>query len=347
MWVIALSIADFKAIQGAEGFSSKKDMDVWNAKRRLKSDLEKSVNCVLDATRNEVPQKFVVIPTKNSVKCSIVAFPDEELYVGDIVYAFGEHWIVMETNKANPLQITGIVWLCNQEFSFQNGTSTIISRWGVLDSGSYSNPKEGDSQLQYINSPFKIFMPYDSDTARLYEDKRLAVDTKYDSVGNVILETYVITGVHKASKNFGNNSHLLMLACESGLYSEEKDDVLNLICDYIAPEVEETTSGFLLNCEITGREQIGLNTTRNYGVIYYASNGEVVTGITPVWSMTTNPTAGGDITMTQNSAPNEDLVSIFVSDEDALIGTVITLSATDANGDYITAEFEAEVVALG
>ena len=323
-------------------------MTIWNTKRRLNRDLETSVNCLSDSTRNGIRQKLVVAPTKNGLKCSIMALPDEELYVGDIVYAFGGHWIVMETIITNPMEIVGIAWLCNHEFSFQNGTSTIINRWGILDSGSYSNPKEGNSQMQYINAPFKIYLPFDSDTERLYEDKRIAADTKYDSDGNVILETYTITGVQKTSKNYSNGSHLLMLACESGLYSLEKDNVALMICDYIAPITAEQPSTNGLLCTLSGRAVIGLNTRRTYEVTFYASDGTtVVDGITPSWTMTTSPSAGSDITMTQGTSPNEDFISIFVEDKDALIGTVITITATDADGAYITSELEVEVVALG
>ena len=48
-----------------------------------------------DALRNGEPQPLAAIRTETN-KCKITLLPGSEMYIGDLVYVFNEHWICME-----------------------------------------------------------------------------------------------------------------------------------------------------------------------------------------------------------------------------------------------------------
>ena len=83
---------------------------------------------------------------------------------------------------------------------------------------------------------YKIYLPIDSDTERLYVDKRLATNVRYDANGKQILEVYKITRVDPTSQAYGKGAHLMLLHCRSDDYVAEHDSVAQRICDYIPPD---------------------------------------------------------------------------------------------------------------
>ena len=72
-----------------------------------------------DCTRNGTPQRFLITRTDSLIRCEITAFPGEELYPGDIIECFGEHWICYQTRVSSDIQVTGTIWLCNHLFRWQ------------------------------------------------------------------------------------------------------------------------------------------------------------------------------------------------------------------------------------
>ncbi|MBQ0099488.1 MAG: hypothetical protein KBS91_02945, partial [Firmicutes bacterium] len=172
----------FRAIQGAAGIDSEQDVLIREAKDNLALGMQGSIGNA-KIKRNGHYQNFVVSKTQVNYKYQISAFPDEELHIGDVIDYNDEKWIVTETRIGSPLQTVGIMWLCNIELAFQNGTKDIIKRPAVLDAGVYSTTKNGNDEIQYVDKQFKLYLPYDEDTKKLFVDKRIAVDKRYDQHG--------------------------------------------------------------------------------------------------------------------------------------------------------------------
>ena len=234
-----LTLHDFKAIQNAVGVDTANEAKVREAKESLKRELITSVH-FMACKRNGEDQSFVVTPSEAYHKYEIEALPDEELYVGDEIECMGEHWIVVKTRVASPFQTIGLMWLCNYHFRWQNFTSDIIERWGVLDSGVYSTTRDGNGDLVTPDKQFKIYFPKDPDTQKLYIDKRLAVEVIYDSRGNEVLNVYRITGFDSISTSYGQGGHLLVLNARSEDYVPSRDSIEEMICDYIEPQPAPT-----------------------------------------------------------------------------------------------------------
>lgn len=241
---MALDINYFKAIQNATGLNSAQEAIIQENKIRLLSDMVESINYKASATRNGILQPVVITVGKISYKSMITALPGDSLYAGDMIVSDGDYWLIVEVNTTNPIQNSGTAWLCNQLFRFQNGSTTIIERYGVLDNGNYAT--SGNDKIQIIDNKYKIYLPYDNDTKKLYVGKRLAINRSFDSSGAEILTTYNITSVDPVAQSYGKGGHLLLLSIESSSYESDADSLTEMICDYIASSSSGGTSSSTL-----------------------------------------------------------------------------------------------------
>ena len=336
---MSLDMNYFKAIHGGIGLNSSQDLTINENKAEIKENLVLSINYKPLATNNGKPQPVVLTKGKSGFKGTVFALPDDNLCVGDMIECDGNRWIVVEISSTNPIQKSGAVWLCNQLFRFQNFDSTIIERWGVFDSGSYS--KTEDKQVQTADNWYRIYLPYDDDTRKLYVDKRLATNKCYKSDGDEILSTYKITSFDPVSKNYGQNGHLLVLVTESSSYQTGEDNIEELICNYIAPSDDsvDPPSPTLLPCSITtGRSTIRTGASCTYIVTFYKSDGVTIdNNIVAIWNL--SPSIKG-VTSVQSG----NSIKVSVSNVDALVGKAFTMSVVDTGGLYNTATMNVEVI---
>ena len=289
-------------------------------------------NCL----RNDVPQRFMIYRTDTPTKYNIAAFPGEELYPGDIITAFDEHWIVYQTRVGSAIQVTGVMWLCNHLFRWQNGTPEIVERWGVLDSGVYSTTKTAGYEVNTPDVQYKIYLPLDRDTKRLYVDKRIATNIRYDANGKEILEVYKLTRVDPTSQAYGKGAHLLMLHARSDDYIAEHDSLAERICGYIPPDTPQTSappSGDMpsrLPCRISGRTTIRLGSARTYTV-------DMDDSADPAWKL--DPPLDG-----LSVAASGTTARLIAADDAALVGSSVVLSVTDMAHVYDDAQITVEVI---
>ena len=283
-------------------------------------------------TRNGEPQRFMISRSDVLYRANITAFPGEELYPGDIIECFGEHWIVYQTRVASVYQTTGIIWLCNHLFRWQNNTPDIIERWGVLDSGVYSTTKTAGYEVNTPDVQYKIYLPLDDDTKKLFVDKRIATNIRYDANGKEILEVYKLTRVDPTSQAYGKGAHLMLLNARSDDYIAEHDNIDVRICGYIPPVAEEETihHAELLPAEIAGRNSVRVGASRTYTTTVPAE-------AYPQWSY--YPVLDGVVL-----DDTENGVRLIVDDKSSLVGEVITLRVVDSTGLYLPAEFTVEVI---
>ena len=289
------------------------------------------------ALRNGVEEEFLITRTDKTERFKIVAFPGNDLNIGDYIELWGETFLVYQTRVQDTLNKTGILWLCNHLFRWQSFSSEIIERWGILDSGVYSTTIRGEDDVKYKNKQFKMILPLDEETQKLYIDKRIAVDRMYDKRGNSILNVYQITGYDATGENFGVGSHILYLNLRSDEYNDDTDNLEEVICDYISPDDSVEPDEEELTCSINGSSYIRLGTSRKYSPVFYDAEGNVLNNIIPTWSYGGVP-AGATV------EENDDKLVITVPDDASVIGSSIKLYLT-ANG-YMTAELQISVMAL-
>jgi len=187
-----------------------------------------------------------------------------------------------------------------------------------------------DGTITYLKRQFKIYLPSDEDTDKIYIDKRLAVGTMYDQDGNEILEAYIVTGRTKFGKGgYGDGAHLLEMNAKSSEQVGAKDNIELMVCDYIAPEDGDDDSHdetAVLSCEISGRNNVRLGGSRTFSAIFYDADGEVTTVDTPVWTYD----AAEGVTVT----PNGTICTVKVPDDDQYAGTEVVLRLGDGGVNY-------------
>ena len=314
-----------RTIHGAVGASSALDARIREEKRRIERELMGSINLEPDATRNGVKQRFVVVPREEAYKYEVIAFPDEPLVPGDLLEFRGRKWMVTDVPSVDVLQKTGIVWECNHCFRFQNFDSTIIERWGVLDSGNYTTDVKTGLQIGAADSQYKMYMQYDDDTAKIFVDKRFAVGKMYDQHGKQILDVYQVTRVDPVSRSYGGG-HLLVLRAKSNAYNPKTDNFDEMICNYIAPDGNGSTASPSQDeshgsCEIFGRDTIkaGLG-ERMYTATFRTSDGVEDHDVPCTWTV--------EVDRDVQVAWKADGHALCMSADASCVGAIVTLRAT-------------------
>lgn len=288
-----------------------------------------------DCLRNGEPQRFLIQRDETKYRAEIIAFPGEELFPGDVIECFGEHWICYQTSIASSIQTVGVLWLCNHLFRWQNGMSDIVERWGVLDSGVYSTTKTSGYEVNTPDVQYKIYLPIDDDTRRLYVDKRIATNVRYDANGKEILEVYKLTRVDLTSQAYGKGAHLMLLNARSDDYVAEHDSIEMRICDYIDPHetvgplTPPDSDPALIDATISGRTSVRIGGSR-----VYSTN---IPSTDAVWTF--SPDADGIVLTVEDAG-----VRLSVDAVDELIGTIVTLTVCDSGGAYNSAHYDVEVI---
>lgn len=279
-------------------------------------------------------RRFLIQRSESFNKVKVTAFPDEPLYSGDLLQCGDETLLITGTYLLNKVQTAGIAWVCNIILRFQNGTSDIIEVPAALDDGTYSTTVGMEKNIQYLNKKLRVYIPYNDDTKKIFIDKRFAVEKLYDKYLNEQLVVYKVVGINHLSVTFGKGAHLLELTIDSDNYSPSKDNLEELICDYISPTPPSNPTE-KLKCEIKGRSTVLLGSYRIYTPIFYNADGTQSVDIAPVWEV--SDIAG--IT----SEETDEKIKVKVADDENLIGSVITLTLQDKNGLYEPFKMEVEV----
>lgn len=233
MNITDLDMDYYRFIQNGKDHYNKKTVVADETKERIKLDMLNSINCEFDTTRNGIPQKFVVTTTQQIDKMDIIAFPDEDLFIGDIITCYGKPWIVKEVYATNILQMKGKMICCNLDLKFQvSPSSEIIVRPVVIDSGVYSTTQKQQPEIIIPDQQYKMYAQIDDAVQHLYVGKRIATGIWYDEDGQKHLQCFRITAVDSTSLNF-YNGHIVEFKLRSDLDNPVSDNMEEMICDYI------------------------------------------------------------------------------------------------------------------
>lgn len=289
------------------------------------------------AKRNGSIQPILAQRTDNI--CKIQLSPQDTMLIGDIVECYNEHWIVVEMYADEYGLSTGVMWLCNHKLRFQNHNSEIHECYCVIDDGSYS--KGTEKSITTADAQYTMYVPLNDDTNRFYIDKRFGIDVMYNQYNEQILQVMKITWIDKKSQNYGEGSHLLKLRITADLYNSERDNIDEMICDYIPEQkVQEDTQESLnsLSYNLNGKDSIRIGSSRTYTVSVVDAEGNIVEGdYTFTWEKNSNTQA----TISQDG--NELKVKVPLNEN--LVGDVIEI--TISGGDIASYTKYVEVVSIG
>lgn len=231
-----LEMSYFRAIQGATGLNNQQEVVAQETKERLRQDMLTSIACQYDSKRNDVDQMFCVSRTDSVHVYNVIAFPDEDLFEGDLIDCLGVKWIVTKVYATDTIQKRGKMQECNLNLQFQVGTSDIHSCWCFFDKGVYSTTTEETAVGKTGRKQFKMLLPYNDDTKKIQRDKRLASEVLYNPDGTQRLRCYIVTSNDSIGNSFGGGK-IWELTVEETQDNPDGDNVEHMICDYIAPAV--------------------------------------------------------------------------------------------------------------
>lgn len=322
----------FRAIQNASGMSTEKDRKVAEYQRRFGAEFDSSVNVVHGALRNDVPQDFIIVPTKTG--CDLYARPGETFNIGDIIYYNTLHWLVTDIKFHDDLNRSGSMVRCNRQLRWQNQqTGEIVERWCLVTKPYTSNIQEGMA-IANSNREFKVQVAYDEETIMVGLDRRFLLEV-IDGQPKAYQVTSVDTMTNRYQDADGGFLVWNLSQCE---YDPLKDNAELMIADYISAKTPHEIQAGELRSEIAGPDSIRSGTSRVYRAVFYASDGAPDNTAVPVWHVSYS---GIGHVLHENHGD----LTVVVSD-DAKPGEKILLSVCDEGGVYPTADFTVEVIAL-
>jgi hypothetical protein len=184
-----------------------------------------------------------------------------------------------------------------------------------------------------------MYISIDEETRQLYVDKRLALGVIFNDFGDQILEVYKITGIDMKSKNFGVGSHLALITLQRDVFDAGADDIPKEICNIILSEDDIPSSNVAGYCDISGKDTIRIGRSRAYPVEFYTANGQAVQGIEAQWNVEAPQGVVVDV------SGNECVVNVPL--EPNLVGAVIELTVSDAEGLYGILTKKVQVIPVG
>lgn len=321
----------FRAIHGSMGLTNAKDAKVEAYRRQFAYDFDSSINVVHNALRNGNPQDFIIVPTQEG--CNLWARPGETFDIGDIIYYNTLHWLVTDINFHDDLTRSGEMVRCNRQIRWQNQyTGEIVERWCLVTKPYTSNIAEGMA-IATSNREFKIQIPYDEETLLIDLDRRFLLETI-----NGKPKAYEVTSVDAQTNHYQDIAGgFLIWNLSQGEYNPDADNADLMIADYFEPKVKPATDTALLPCLINGRETIREGVYRKYNVVFYDAAGAITSEPEIVWRIDTDRVAHEVI---------DGTLQLYLPAGNLPLGSIITITATDAAGMYVTAELKVEVIGL-
>lgn len=323
----------FRAIHNSTGLNNAKDAKVAEFQRRFGYDFDSSINVVHDALRNDVPQDFIITPTQTG--CNIWARPGETFNIGDIIYYNTIHWLVTDVNFHDDLTRSGRMVRCNRQVRWQNQrTGEIIERWCLVTKPYTSNIEEGMA-IATSNREFKIQIPYDEETIQIDLDRRFLLE-----VINGEPKAYTVTSVDAQTNRYQDvDGGFLIWNLSQGEYNPSTDNVELMIANYFDPKITPDPEEPLLPCLINGRDTIRGGMSRTYEAVFYDESGEITSEPVTVWNVSADSDAIA-------WSADGNTLALTLPDDGLPVGSIITITVTDADGVYTTAEMQVEVIGL-
>lgn len=336
-----LNIDYFQAIQGLTGFRTDKDAKVAEIQRQFADDFDSSIGVEYDVPRNDIPQDFIIAPSKDDGECSIFSRPGETFYLGDVLLWNGVHWIVTEKKHQNTIHAAGIILRANREIIWQNPkTKEIIKRWCIVSKRSFVGVDEGNV-VSTLSGKIQIKLPFDNETLFVGTDKRFMLDI-IDGIPMCYRLTFPDVNTYRCHDDQGG---LIEWELVSDVFNCNTDNRELMLCDYTVantiPPIPEPPAN-VLSCTITGRNDIRIGGMRRvYVAKFYDVDGvtELTTPV-PVWELDAKENLTRYFKLSHTGLTAE-LVAL---DTEELIGEYITLRLTDASHTHKPYELRIECV---
>ena len=336
-----LTFDRIRAIQGASGMASRKDVNNAIIKKSFAKHFADSVDYHDDTLVDGVPQRLIVARNKNvPTEKKIYAAPGEEFSVGALVDCFDCKWLITEVDPNHEQYFSGKMKQCNREMTWQDEkTLKIVSQWITMDKPYFSNLDE-NAHSTISTRMFKVYLPYDEYSSRLYVDKRIMLE-----IINGEPITYRITSVDVSTQRFVYKDGIEGFIClyiEQDQYNPKTDNKELMICDYI--EVKDNLSGdkkILPEIQFKGKPELKLGgSPKKFTAVFVDADGMEIS-MEPYWEIVCLDEFEQYVSFTEDG----NSISIRVDDVDIMEGATVRIKLSDKDGKCST-YIECKVVTL-
>lgn len=168
--------------------------------------------------------------TKGDGRMRIMSEYDRPVLVGDLIHWQSKWWICTHQQNIHDMFWNGVIERCNHLLKWKDSDGKIIERHcRAEDATKYTlGVTEQNFNMLLPDTRRSVLIPFDEDTAKLLDGKRLLIDKKVPEP-----KSYEITNVDRVTKMYGDNG-IIILTCGSS-QSSENDNVDLMIADYYAP----------------------------------------------------------------------------------------------------------------
>lgn len=244
-----------KAVQGAYGLKNRKEVIDSKIKVSYEKHFQDSVNYQENTLVDGKPQKLIVARNKNvTTEKKIYAYPGETFSLGSVVDCYDCKWLVTAIDPDDEQYFNGRMTQCNRSIVWQDDVSLdIIERWITMDKPYFSNLDE-NKRTSISSRMYKLYLPYDKDTSKLYVGKRLLLEIVNDKP-----ITYRITSVDSSTQRYmfkGEVRGLICLYVEQDQYNPITDNAELMICDYKEKSSKTTLLSALLSIKFRGSSDL-------------------------------------------------------------------------------------------
>lgn len=292
---------------------------------------------------NGEPRRLIVSKHKSELtQKDVIAYPGEEIGLGDMVECYGAHWIVTQKDPNTDMYSQGLMELCNTKIRWQNpDTLDIVERWVLIKNPYSTNVKESQT-LTTLNGKYEVYITKDEESLAVPPDKRFIIG---EAGGKPLV--YKLTFPDINAETFDEQGRGIIvwnLVSEEDI--RESDNLELMIADYVEPTMSSVKPGDeapLYTATIRGNNTVIVGYSRIYTCDFTDGNGIVrpadkLSNI--VWTISCDRSVEQYVTL----EPNGVECRVTVADEDDAINQKFILSCHCDGSD--TGSYQIECVVM-
>lgn len=293
------------------------------------------------ATVNGEPRRLIVSKHKSELtQKDVIAYPGEDIGIGDIIECYGSHWMVTQKDPNTDMYSKGLMELCSTKLRWQNPkTFEIIERW-VMIINPYSVNLSESNVITTLQGKYQIFVTKDAESLAVEPDKRFILG----EAGGIPLVYKLSFPDHYAETYDGLGQGIIVwnVVSDEDIHGEDNLDLM--IADYIEPPESEVPPDeeIFLTGSITGNDYVIVGYSTLFRCVFKDGNGTVKTPDleTIEWAVECSEDLRPLITL----EPDGDSCKVYVADDDEAINKKFVLCCKAAKSD--TSKFEVECVVM-
>lgn len=282
---------------------------------------------------NGVDKNILISKKSNGYEKDFQSLPNEKLDLGCIFDWCGSKWIVNQIDFDDEVYQVGKIKQCNITLRWLNKKGEIITRYcHGQNATKYSGGLNENKTVTTPDLQMNIILPIDSETILLQRDKRFLIeDERYSNVlreNDIDPTAFKLTQRDVKTDTFSNVGGIVNLTLSEDLFNSVTDNAELSIANYYDYSTPQSTGTAEITYSGSPVARVGL--TKNFTAVFKDSEGNVLTNITPVWTL--------DLTEYQESrieyTTTDNMIKITVANDSELIDTEFKIILNDIGSLY-------------